>query len=380
MLIKLALACAALLALAGCAPAPANAPATSAPPAAEPTTAPTAAPTAAGKPQAALPPQTASYTPTPLNPRQSIRVMDNQVTSMVPIYVALDRGYFSQEGLDVDMQVLNDNSAIIQTLATNQSQFALTTPDPVIFNAIARDIDIKIVAPSTVNSQTDRPAQFIVREDLLDNGTVKTESDLRGLNVAVPAQSSQWYVEKTLSLGGLTLKDVNVTVIRTPDVLAAFSSKAIDAAWVPEPVATAINAQGIGKTIRSTGELYPGAVAAALTMSPEFAREHPEAAQRFLNAYVRGARAYYFDWMLKQGDSASIVQSFVKHTTIKDPTLYDKIGLPSVDPNVSTDPTPSWNVFQDFFVRQGLQERKIDLSQYVDFTLLNRSLETLGKV
>ena len=377
---------AAILALTGCTPAAAPKPTiapTTAPTAAA-TTAPTAASQTTGqptpKPQAGVPPQTANYTPTALSPRQPIRVMDNQVTSMVPIYVAFDRGYFSQEGLDVDMQVLNDNSAIMQTLATNQSQFALTTPDPVIFNAIARGIDIKIVAPSTVNSQTDRPAQFIVRQDLIDSGAVKAEADLRGLNVAVPAQSSQWYVEKTLSLGGLTLKDVNVTVIRTPDVLAAFSSKAIDAAWVPEPVATAINAQGIGKTIRITGELYPGAVAAALTMSPEFAREHPEAAQRFLNAYVRGARAYYFDWMLKQGDSASVVQSFVTHTTIKDPTLYDKIGLPSVDPNVSTDPIPSWSVFQDFFVRQGLQERKIDLVQYVDFTLLNNSLSTLGKV
>ena len=40
------ISCAALLALAGCAPAPASAPAPSAPPAAKPTTAPTAAPTA----------------------------------------------------------------------------------------------------------------------------------------------------------------------------------------------------------------------------------------------------------------------------------------------------------------------------------------------
>jgi NitT/TauT family transport system substrate-binding protein len=376
-----------LLVVAACAPAaaPSSAPATSAPAAAQPTTPPAAptaaaapAPTSAAKPQAA-PPQTTSYTPTPLSPRVPVRIMDNQVTSMVPLYMAVDRGYFAQEGLDVDVQVLNDNSAIIQTLATNQSQFALTTPDPVIFNAIARDIDIKIVAPSTVNAQADRPAQFVVRKDLIDNGQVKTESDLRGLNVAVPAQSSQWYVEKTLSLGGLTLKDVNSTVIRTPDMIAAFTSKAIDAAWVPEPVATAINVQGIGKTIRSTGELYPGAVAAALTMSPQFAREHPEAAQRFLIAYVRGARAYYYDWMMK-GDPSAVVQSFVTHTTIKDPSLYDKIGLPSVEPNVSTDPTPSWNTFQEFFVRQGLQEQKIDLSKYVDFTLRDNAVNTLGKV
>ena len=368
---------------AGCSPiTPASAP-TSAPTAApKPTAQPTPAPqatTAVGKPQLA-PPQTAAYTPTPLNPRVPVRVMDNQVTSMAPVYVAFDRGYFAQEGLDVDLQVLNDNSAIIQTLATNQSQFAVTTPDPVIFNAIARGIDIKILAPSTVNAQTDRPAQFVVRQDLIDSGAYKTESDLRGLTVAAPAQSSQWYVEKTLSLGGLSLKDVNLTVVRTPEMLAAFASKVIDAAWVPEPAATAVNAQGLGKTIRSTGELYPGAVAAALMMAPQFGQEHPEAAQKFLIAYVRGARAYYSDWMLKQGDSASIVRSFVTHTTIKDPTLYDKIGLPSVEPNVSTDPTESWNVFQDFFFRQGLQERKIDLSKYVDFSLRDNAISTLGRV
>ena len=95
---------------------------------------------------------------------------------------------------------------------------------------------------------------------------------------------------------------------------------------------------------------------------------------------MRGVRAYYFDWMLKQGDSASVVQLFVPHTTINHRTLYDKIGLPSVDPNVSTDPTSSWNTFQDFFVRQGLQEQKIDLANYVDFTLVKTSLTTLGKV
>jgi NitT/TauT family transport system substrate-binding protein len=322
---------------------------------------------------------TGGYVPTALNPRISVRVMDNQVTSMGPVYLAYDRGYFSQEGIDVDLQVLNDNAAIIQTLATNQSQFAVTTPDPVIFNAIGRGIDIKVLAPSTVNGPNDRPAQFIVRQDLIDRGTYKTPADLHGMTVAAPAQSSEWYVEKTLSLGSLTLKDVNLTVVRTPEMLAAFQSKAIDAAWVPEPTATAANAQGLGKTIAATGELFPGAVAAALLMAPQFFKDHPEAAQRFVIAYVRGARAYYQDWM-KQGDRAAVAQSFAGHTAIKDTALYERIGMPSVDPNLLTDPTESWNVFQDFFVRQGLQEQRIDLARYVDFSLVNAALDKLGRV
>jgi NitT/TauT family transport system substrate-binding protein len=305
---RLVVLLAALLGIAACAPAP-IAPA-----------APTIAPTAAAQATPAVAAR-GSYTPTPLNPHVAVRVMDNQVTSVMPVYVAFDRGYFSQEGLDIDLQVLNDNAAILQTLATNQSQFAVTTPDPVIFNAIARGIDIKILAPSTVNSPTDRPAQFVVRKDLIDSGAYKTPADLRGLTVAAPAQSSLWYVEKTLSQGGLTLDDVKTTVIRSPDLPAAFQSKSIDAAWVPEPGATAVNAQGFGKTVASTGELFPGAVAAALLMSPQFGKDHPDAAQRFVTAYVRGARAYYADWM-KKGDCPSIVQSFVAHTTVKDPALY----------------------------------------------------------
>jgi NitT/TauT family transport system substrate-binding protein len=348
-----------LLMCAACAPAPAT---------------PTVAPTTAPPPPttAAAPQQAGSYTPTPLNPRVAVHVMDNQVTSMVPIYLAYDRGFFKDEGLDVDLQVLNDNAAIIQTLATNQSQFALTTPDPVVFNAIGRGIEIKIVAPSTVNGPTDRPAQFVVRKELIDNGTYKTAADLRGRTVAAPAQSSEWYVEKSLS-------NVNLTVVRTPDIAAAFQSKAVDAAWIPEPVATAVNASGTGKTVYSTGELFPGAVAAALMMSPQFLKDNPEAAQRFVIAYLRGNRAYYQDWM-QGGDRAAVVQSFVTHTTIKDPALYDKIGLPSVDPNALTDPAPSWSVFQDFFVRQGLQEQKIDLPKYVDFSLINNALTRVGRV
>jgi NitT/TauT family transport system substrate-binding protein len=297
----------------------------------------------------------------------------------VPVYVAYDRGYFTQEGLDVDLQVLNDNTAILQTVATDQAQFSVTTPDPVIFNAIARGINIKILAPSTVNQPSDRPAQFVVRQDLVDTGAYKTPADLRGKTIGAPAQSSEWYVEKTLSLGGLTLADANVTIIRTPDMPAAFQSKGIDAAWVPEPTATAVNAQGFGKTVVSTGELFPGAVAAALLMSPKFGQEHPDAALKFVIAYVRGARAYYSDWM-QGADRASIVQSFVTHTTIKDASLYDRIGLPSVEPNVSTNPSASWDVFQDFFVRQGLQEQKVDLAQYIDMSLVDKAVQQLGRV
>ena len=356
---------AAVLLVSACAPAPrASAPAPTTPP-------PTAAPPVAATAN--------TYTPTPLNPHVPVRVTDDQVSSMVAIYLAYDRGYFTQEGLDVTLQVSNDRSQDVQLLATNQVDFIVSLPDPVLFNAIARNIDVKVIASATVNGPTDRPAAFLVRSDLLDSGRVKGPADLRGLNVAVGAPSATYYVQKYLERGGMTIDDVKVTMLPGPEALAAMSTKAIDAAWEAEPIATAMNTQGLARTVAVTGELVPGSVAGALAVSPQFAKTQPEAAQRFVNAFLRGARDYYSGFMLGN-DPNAVVQSLITHTTVKDPKQYAQIGLPSYDPNCSTDPIPSWGAFQEYYVKRGIQEHTVDMAPYVDFSMIDHALDLMGRV
>jgi NitT/TauT family transport system substrate-binding protein len=120
-------------------------------------------------------------------------------------------------------------------------------------------------------------------------------------------------------------------------------------------------------------------VATTLVMAPQFAKEQPQAAQRFVIAYLRGLRDYYHAFNKKDGDKAPVVQALVNHFTVKDPALYDVIGLPSMDPNASTDPTPTWSEFQEFYLRRGITQRKVDLARYVDFSLVNAALEKLGR-
>ena len=68
----------------------------------------------------------------PFLPIRQPLVTDDQVTSMVAIYLAYDRGYFKDEGLDVELMVSSDRSQDVQLLATNQAEFIVTLPDPVI--------------------------------------------------------------------------------------------------------------------------------------------------------------------------------------------------------------------------------------------------------
>jgi NitT/TauT family transport system substrate-binding protein len=355
----------------GCAPAPApsatsagTGPASTSAPAA--TSAPAPATAAAG---AQLP---------PLSPPVTVQVADNQTLGMADVDIAIDRGYYRDEGLDIQVVVPGDVPTTIQALATSQVDFAITNPDPALFNALNRGLDIKMLAALTRNKPGDHVAVFLVRKDLVDSGQYHSPKDLKGAPVGIPAQQSGFYVNLVMQQDGLTAADVDTKTIATPDLAAALASKTVDAVWTAEPTVTYIEQQGLAVPVAVTGDLFPGAVGATLAMSPGFARDHPEAAQRFVYATMRGHRDYYHAFIAKDVDKTSVVQSLVAHTLIKDPKLYDTIGLASVELSPRMD-TASWDVLQDYFVKVGLQERKADLAKYVDNSFIEAADARLGQ-
>jgi NitT/TauT family transport system substrate-binding protein len=309
---------------------------------------------------------------------QRLKVSDPLNVAGAPIYIALDQGFFSDEGLDIELVPLNQTE-VIQNVATGQIQFGMTLPNPALFNALERGIAVKFVASAIVNQATDRPAVLMVRSDLVDGGTYTSPRDLQGAAIAAYADTAQFYVERVLAQGGLTRDDVAfVNITQLPDVLAAFASHAIDAAWLPEPFATSADRQGLARTVATTGQLFPGASTQTLIMAPTLAETQPEAAQGFVRAYLRGLRVYYHAIIKSDTERDPVVQALVNHTPIKDPALYSVMGLPGMHPNAALDLT-SWSVFQDYFVERGFQKQKLDLTPFIDASLLDAALERLGR-
>jgi NitT/TauT family transport system substrate-binding protein len=319
-----------------------------------------------------------AYVPQPLNQPVHVLAIDPGIIPAVPLYVAVDRGYFLEEGLDVELLLSQDATSSAQMLAVGQAAFNLAVPDPVLFNAMARGVDVKLLASSTVNGPTDRPAAFMVRADLIESGQYASPADLRGLTIATPATSSEFYVERVLSQGGLTLDDVSRVTLPVADIVAAFGSKRIEAAWEVEPLITAAVRRGLATSTAGTGQLFPGANGMNLVMAGDFGRDDPEAARRFVIAYLRGMRDYYHAFNKGDGDRAAVVQSLTTHTVVKDPALYEVMGMHTVDPNGALNPA-SWDQLQEFYLRVGVQQQKVDLSRHVDLAYLNAALDRLGR-
>jgi len=295
-----------------------------------------------------------------------------------PLYVALDRGYFKEQGLDVSTIPNPGSTNVAQGIATNQMQFGILGPDPATFNGMDRGIETKIIASDVTNSKNDRPAAVLVRKDLVDSGAYKSPKDLKGKTIAIPAQLSQLYIERFLNSDGITTADVKLVNLQIPDQIPALQNKAIDASWEVEPLVTAAEKQNIAKSVATTGQLFPGAIAQALVMSPDFEKSNPEAAQRFVLAFMHGMRDYYHAMIKGDADKGPVIQALINHTAVKDPALYSVIGLSAVDPNGTMD-AKSWDVFQDYFIKIGVQKTKIDLSKYIDMTLTNAAVDKLGR-
>jgi NitT/TauT family transport system substrate-binding protein len=298
----------------------------------------------------------------------------------IGILIAQDRGYFKDEGLDVSIEMFRSGAEQIPPLASNQLQFGTMALDPSLYNAVARDIPLKIVSEKSRNSPSHGVGAVVARADLYDSGALNEPAKLKGKTIAVPSNGIPLrYVELALAKGGLTLDDVELTTIPFPDMPVALANKSVDAAWMNEPYLVLAEERGFAHRLASAADLYPTLISNILVISPRFAQENPEAARRFVTAYLRGQRDYYRGFQLRQDEALrqQIVQIAVAETPVKEAALYDRMGFHAVEPNGYVDARVVAEM-QDWFASKGFIPEPVDVEKIVDRQYLEYAVQRLG--
>ncbi len=262
------------------------------------------APAPAGKPAAAgggaaPPPASARSEPsTPSAPApaapsgslESVRISDARVLAAGPIYVALEKGYFREQGIDLQLEASAGVADIVAFLATGDLDMASGATTVGLFNAFDRGADFRIIAPMGIMTLEDSPLPLLVRKDLYDSGEVQGPADLRGRRVALNTRgaSPEYLLTKVLDRVGLTINDVGLVTVPFPDMPAALANSSIDAAIAAEPAAT--RAVSLGAAIKLVKEIVPGQMTTVILASGKMLRERPETVRRFILAYMKGTR------------------------------------------------------------------------------------------
>jgi NitT/TauT family transport system substrate-binding protein len=311
-----------------------------------------------------------------------VRVGVAGIGGEIGLYLADARGYFAEQGLDVEFVRLRGAPESIPMMATGDLQFGGGSPDAGLFNAAGREIGVKIISSlSVIPPGGGGGAALLVRQDHIDSGRFRDLSDLRGMTIGVASlgTSVQLYTDRMLERGGLTADDVQLNIVQVPDTVTAFANKAVDSAFAIEPFVAYSEGQGVAKAVITVGDVFPGASSTVLMVSPVFERDRPDAVRRFALAFLRGHRDYWQATRNGGAERDAIVSVFTTYTALKDPALYTRIMWPSVDPNGAVD-RASLEAMQDYFLKMGTQQERQDLGRMLEPAYLNYAVERLGHV
>jgi aliphatic sulfonates family ABC transporter substrate-binding protein len=204
--------------------------------------------------------------------------------NQVPSLVAKAKGFFKEEGLDVDVRALPRGSIAVEGVTNGSLQFA-ETANATYFQAVAKGVPLISIGISSRGYT----GKLLVANR---NAGMKTFADLKGKRLATQVGTGMYTVLlMLLEKQGLQLSDFNVTNLRVVDMPTAMAtSDNIDAVLGWEPSIQRIVQAGKGKVMLTSKQLedmagitYPFLV----VTTQSYRKEHPDVVQKFMNAYAK---------------------------------------------------------------------------------------------
>jgi NitT/TauT family transport system substrate-binding protein len=143
-----------------------------------------------------------------------------------PLYIAQEKGYFAEEGVEVELIVMEDPKIRMPALAAGQLDVAVTTVDTVL-NFLSENQSYRYLFAIDDSKGGD---------GIVANKDIETLADLKGKSVAYGEGSvSQFYLGVLLKQAGLSITDVESQNMTAGDAGAAFVAERVDAAVTWEP-------------------------------------------------------------------------------------------------------------------------------------------------
>ena len=177
------------------------------------------------------------------------------VSIFAPVFVAKEKGYFAEQGLDVTLEPFPGGSDPVVLTASGQLDLGIGGAGPAFWNAIAQGLPIKVIAPGHAEGNPVATPLMISKEDC-ESGAISSVADLKGKKVSVNARgATEYWLSQALGTAGLTLDDIDLQTLAFPDAVAALASGAVDAAMVGEPLATKAEQDGIAVRLATD---FPG--------------------------------------------------------------------------------------------------------------------------
>ena len=243
---------------------------------------------------------------------QKIRV--NEVTRSVfyaPQYVAISKGYFAEEGLEIELTTGQGADKVMTAVLANQSDIGFAGPEASIYVYNEGKEDYTQVFAQ----MTQKDGSFLVSKEKTDNFSWQ---DLKGKTVIPGRKGGVPYMtfEYVLKQNGLDpKKDLVLDDSIKFDLMAgAFAGGNAEYVTLFEPTASMTEAEGKGYVVASVGEASGEVPYTAYCAKKSYIEKNSETIEKFTRAIYKGQK-----WVKSHTsrEIAEAIQSFFPSTSVE---------------------------------------------------------------
>jgi NitT/TauT family transport system substrate-binding protein len=300
----------------------------------------------------------------PAAAQDKVKVGVFPVSSSLPYFVALERGFFKEQNIDPETIRLIGGPPNVAALITNQIDVSAVLVTIEGINADLKKPGVAMYISLNSQNRTYQMEQFVVRKGFAADSI----KDLKGARImSAPGPANVTMAEAALAAVGLKDGDYTIDQLDMGQHVNVMIAGTFDAGYTLEPNASTMRKMGVARTIESgviahyiLGDPDANAFAAGCAMSSDFIKARPDVARRFAAAWAKSvtfintnpaeARKHLVKNTFTPEDVVETVP-MIRYFMARDLTAKDKAD---------------YQKFIDFSTKTGTLPEKVDVTKYLE--------------
>jgi NitT/TauT family transport system substrate-binding protein len=194
-----------------------------------------------------------------------------------PLFLARDKGFFKDYGLEVDLRIIEEASIYMAALAAGELDGNASTIDE-IMKYRSPDFCFKAVVALDDSHGGD---------GVLTQTDVNSLKDLKGKQIALNEGSvSQFWFNILLTREGMTEKDLQISNMTADDAAAAFIAGQVPAAVTWEPHLSLVREKKQGKVLIDSTST-PGLIVDVVDLNCDFIKNNPKDVEALVKGFYK---------------------------------------------------------------------------------------------
>ncbi|MBI1218578.1 MAG: hypothetical protein GC186_08520 [Rhodobacteraceae bacterium] len=228
----------------------------------------------------------------PAAARELIRVATAKAAGAATIFMAKERGYFADEGIDVQWTFFDNQQSLAASVISGSEDIAASGIPAGFFN-IATKNHLKLIAGSGAEKPGFRSATFVATPDAYAAGETAPKDMLtKKIALSTLGSAHQYALILLAQKYGIDPKALHLIPMQgNGNIVAALTNHAVDAAIMSSVPAATAEANGYGKIIGYAGDETPYNGISFYTRDDEI-QNHRAAVVGFLRAMIRAGKDY----------------------------------------------------------------------------------------